>query len=443
MRRPTTLSAIHASASSVSPSVKPASSSSPRPISPVTRPSTVTRARETRCRTMRISAGPPPPPPWAARRSQAAGSRRARPRRRRTPGARPPPGSRSGPSCGRKLSKKVRGHCQSASAGRAMRARGVMETTSSPASCIIRGTPRAHVRVAAAVAPRGDDRGDHAVDGGVFRGDLERGVVRVVVHHQPPAAPERPRGPGDDGFRPADEGEHPAGVRAVEALRRKAQVLDVLHLHAHVGDAVRRGARLQVRHEARRHVHAHHASSLPRPAAPGPAWRSPARSRGPGCGPPARSRPAPTRRRPRASTPGAESPGGAARRRRCPAGTRSLRASSGGGGVRAGRYTAARRGQTAGRSRRSWSWRTVHEIAHQVVPATCIQRRADHPAIRIPLQKTRMALYRILPFTPFPAAHGIVPRRPPRQPPLTTAPFQRRGGGETARENSANSANSA
>jgi len=59
-RSPTTLSAIQASASPVSPSVNPTRRRSPGPISPVTRSSTVTRARETRWSTTRIRRSLPP-----------------------------------------------------------------------------------------------------------------------------------------------------------------------------------------------------------------------------------------------------------------------------------------------------------------------------------------------------------------------------------------------
>jgi hypothetical protein len=57
----------------------------------------------------------------------------------------------------------------------------------------------------------------------------------------------------------------------------------------------------------------------------------------------------------------------------------------------------------------------VLKIAHQVdvigtFPGAC----GNHLPIYIPLQKMRMALYRILPFIPFPTPPGIVPRRPPR-----------------------------
>jgi hypothetical protein len=49
-------------------------------------------------------------------------------------------------------------------------------------------------------------------------------------------------------------------------------------------------------------------------------------------------------------------------------------------------------------------------------------RSGDHPPIRIPPQKTRMALYRILPFISFPTPQGscLVDRR--AMPPLTTKP---------------------
>ena len=65
----------------------------------------------------------------------------------------------------------------------------------------------------------------------------------------------------------------------------------------------------------------------------------------------------------------------------------------------------------------------VLQIAHRVSRTACSRAlRRKHLPIRIPPRKTRMALYRIPPFIPFPIPHAgscLVDHH--AMPPLTTA----------------------